>query len=105
MSRARPGLCALTPRVAPKRETVFLDGNSLTPETLVELSTGILRVELTDEAWEGVRRARKMIERILKSGQTVYGAYRVAGPPARRPHTTRRHQHGLWELCQGQDPR
>lgn len=54
-------------------ETVYLDGESLTPETLVELSTGQLAIDLSEAAWAKVRAAREMIERILESGEVVYG--------------------------------
>ena len=55
-------------------DKVYLDGKSLTPETLVELGTSTrLKLHLSPAAWDAVRLARKTIDNIVISGRTVYG--------------------------------
>lgn len=54
--------------------TILLDGESLTPEQLVELgSDPTMLIDLTPDAWNRVAKARETITNILKSGRTVYG--------------------------------
>uniref|UniRef100_A0A8C0GCQ1 Histidine ammonia-lyase n=1 Tax=Chelonoidis abingdonii TaxID=106734 RepID=A0A8C0GCQ1_CHEAB len=44
---------------------IYLDGNSLTPEDLVNLGKGLYKIKLTPEAEAKVRQSREVIERIL----------------------------------------
>lgn len=53
--------------------SVTLDGTSLTIENVVDVARNYARVEIALAAIEAVKRGRKSIERILKSGETVYG--------------------------------
>jgi histidine ammonia-lyase len=53
--------------------SVVLDGTSLTIDNVVELARNYARVEISPSAVEAVKKGRKSIERILKSGKTVYG--------------------------------
>ena len=52
---------------------VLLDGNSLTPEILNQLSEGGHTLDLTDEAWERVDRGRSVVDDILERKEVVYG--------------------------------
>lgn len=69
--------------MATERETIFLDGETLIPEQLVQLARGTFRIDLSEEAWERVRASRVIIDRILASGEVVYGAS-VPVPSAQR---------------------
>ena len=53
--------------------SVTLDGTSLTIYNVVDVARNYARVEIAPAAIEAVKRGRKSIERILKSGETVYG--------------------------------
>ncbi|KAM9170382.1 histidine ammonia-lyase isoform 2-T2 [Pangshura tecta] len=52
---------------------IYLDGNSLTPEDLVDLGKGLYKIKLTPEAEAKVRQSREVIERIVKEQTVVYG--------------------------------
>ncbi|XP_032644419.1 histidine ammonia-lyase [Chelonoidis abingdonii] len=52
---------------------IYLDGNSLTPEDLVNLGKGLYKIKLTPEAEAKVRQSREVIERIVKEQTVVYG--------------------------------
>lgn len=55
-------------------EVIYVDGNSLTPEVLVEkLGSGRYHIDLTPEAWEKVRRSRAVIDEFLESHTVAYG--------------------------------
>ena len=54
-------------------ETVLLNGNDLTPETLKSLQSFESRIDLSESAWEAVRSARKVIDKVLDEKRTVYG--------------------------------
>eukprot|EP00744_Colponema_vietnamica_P002404 GILI01003777.1.p1 GENE.GILI01003777.1~~GILI01003777.1.p1 ORF type:complete len:549 (-),score=158.41 GILI01003777.1:229-1803(-) len=53
--------------------TIFLDGESLTPEILWELGQGKLTLDLSEEAWTKVGSGRKVVDDILERGDVVYG--------------------------------
>lgn len=53
-------------------EKLILDGESLTVEKLMSVNINTI-VDFTEEAWERVRKSRKVIENILDKGETVYG--------------------------------
>eukprot|EP01029_Cantina_marsupialis_P011659 TRINITY_DN2593_c0_g2_i2.p1 TRINITY_DN2593_c0_g2~~TRINITY_DN2593_c0_g2_i2.p1 ORF type:complete len:550 (+),score=231.89 TRINITY_DN2593_c0_g2_i2:109-1758(+) len=55
------------------KETIFLDGESLTPDILVELATGKYHIDLTEEAWKKVAEGRTVVDEILRRGEVVYG--------------------------------
>ncbi|CBY13845.1 unnamed protein product [Oikopleura dioica] len=54
-------------------ETVFLNGQDLTPETLKSLQSFESKIDLTESAWEAVKNARKVIDKVLDEKRTVYG--------------------------------
>ncbi|CAG5110526.1 Oidioi.mRNA.OKI2018_I69.chr2.g4919.t1.cds [Oikopleura dioica] len=54
-------------------ETVLLNGNDLTPETLKSLQSFESKIDLSESAWEAVRSARKVIDKVLDEKRTVYG--------------------------------
>ncbi|MCL6631509.1 MAG: histidine ammonia-lyase [Alicyclobacillus herbarius] len=51
---------------------VMLDGQTLTPEMVMEVVAGA-QVEVTDAAWERVRASRARIEEQVQAGRVVYG--------------------------------
>jgi histidine ammonia-lyase len=53
--------------------TVNLDGTSLNVVDVVHVARNYARVEIAPHAIESVKKGRKSIERILKSGKTIYG--------------------------------
>ena len=52
---------------------ILLDGQSLTVSALNEISTGKVRVGIAPAAKKRIRTARQMIEKWVKSGETIYG--------------------------------
>ncbi len=54
-------------------ETVFLNGQDLTPETLKSLQSFESKIDLSESAWEAVKNARKVIDKVLDEKRTVYG--------------------------------
>ena len=53
--------------------SLILDGHSLTPKDLLSLSHGTRRIEISDSALKEVRKSRAVIDRIVESGEVVYG--------------------------------
>lgn len=53
-------------------QKLVLDGQSLTIDSLMKIND-YTHIELAEEAWESVRKSRKVIDDILKSGKIVYG--------------------------------
>lgn len=69
---------------------VDLDGCSLTPETLVALGQGKLKIRLTDESEKNVNKSRALLDDIVRENKVVYGVTtgfgkfaRVVIPPER----------------------
>ena len=56
-----------------EKETVYLDGHSLDIDTLLKLSTGRCRIDLTKDSWERVAASRKVVDNILAAGEVAYG--------------------------------
>ncbi|XP_065067185.1 histidine ammonia-lyase-like [Rhopilema esculentum] len=54
-------------------ETVKLDGNSLTTEQLVRIGKGSVKIELTEEAWNHVKKSRALLDQIVIENKVVYG--------------------------------
>lgn len=52
---------------------VILDGHALSPDTLLRLGKEDLKIELSPDAWEGVEKARQVIDDIVASKRVVYG--------------------------------
>jgi len=52
---------------------VKLDGCSLTPETLVALGQGKLKIKLTEESEKNVSKSRALLDGIVRENKVVYG--------------------------------
>ncbi|KAJ1163316.1 hypothetical protein NDU88_003776 [Pleurodeles waltl] len=52
---------------------IYLDGNSLTTEDLVNLGKGLYKIKLTPEAERKVKQSGELIENIVKEQKVVYG--------------------------------
>ena len=52
--------------------SIKLDGNTLSPAEISLVAKGG-KVEVASDAWIRVESARNVVERILESGETVYG--------------------------------
>jgi len=57
----------------PQAPTIYLDGNSLTPELLYDIGFNFRKVGLTEEAIGRVERSRKVIDSVIAEKRTVYG--------------------------------
>ena len=53
--------------------SVFLDGNTLSPAEVMAIATGSAKLEITQDSWDRIINSRKVVESILKSGEVVYG--------------------------------
>lgn len=53
--------------------TIQLDGNHLTFEHIKEVVHNGQKVEITDAAWENVKKSREIVENIVAQGKVVYG--------------------------------
>eukprot|EP01084_Bolivina_argentea_P104148 186516_1 len=58
---------------SPTAPTIYLDGNSLTPELLYDIGFNFKKIGLTQAALKGVVAARKIIDDVIKQNRTVYG--------------------------------
>ena len=55
-------------------EVIYLDGNSLSPDVLVdELGSGKKQIDLTPQAWEKVAKSRAVVDEFLASNTVAYG--------------------------------
>ncbi|XP_072097509.1 histidine ammonia-lyase-like [Mobula birostris] len=52
---------------------IYVDGNSLSAQQLVQLSKGTYKIKLTTESERRVKKSRELVERIITEGQVVYG--------------------------------
>ena len=52
--------------------TVKLDGKSLTIESLVKIARGGEPVEVTEDAWERIRKCRAMLDDKLEKREVMY---------------------------------
>jgi histidine ammonia-lyase len=64
-------------------ESVILDGDGLTVDHVLAVARGRARVELDEAALVRVRAAREVVDRVLASGQAVYGLNTGLGSLAR----------------------
>jgi len=53
--------------------SVYLDGNTLSPAEAMAVATGSAKLEITQDSWDRIINSRKVVEDILKSGEVVYG--------------------------------
>ncbi|KNE60686.1 histidine ammonia-lyase [Allomyces macrogynus ATCC 38327] len=57
-----------------KNPTLFLlDGETLTPENLVQLSHGKLQIDLTPDAWSRIGASRALVDKLAMCGKPIYG--------------------------------
>lgn len=56
-----------------RSKTTYLDGESLTVESLFELSTGKLGIDLTPDAYRKIEEGRTVVDRILQENVVAYG--------------------------------
>ena len=54
-------------------EYMFLDGNSLSTDDLLQLGKGRYKIKLTKDAEEKVKASRAVIDKIVKDNRVVYG--------------------------------
>ncbi|RKD31575.1 histidine ammonia-lyase [Thermohalobacter berrensis] len=54
-------------------KTVFIDGESLTLEDLIQVARGKVKVQLTDEAVEKVKKSRAVVDEFVNKEKVVYG--------------------------------
>ncbi|HWE09942.1 MAG TPA: aromatic amino acid ammonia-lyase [Solirubrobacteraceae bacterium] len=64
-------------------ESVVLDGDGLTVDRVLAVARGRVRVELDEAALVRVRAAREVVDRVLASGESVYGLNTGLGSLAR----------------------
>ena len=57
----------------PESPTIYLDGNSLTPELLYDIGFNYRKVGLTQQAIKKVIKGRKIIDNVIAENRTVYG--------------------------------
>ncbi|XP_062928316.1 histidine ammonia-lyase-like isoform X2 [Mobula hypostoma] len=55
------------------QQYIYVDGNSLSTQQLVQLSKGTYKIKLTTESERRVNKSRELVERIITEGQVVYG--------------------------------
>lgn len=68
---------------AEKKHFVEVDGCSLSPETLVALGKGKLKIKMTDEAEFNVSKSRSLLDNIVRENKVVYGVTTGFGKFAR----------------------
>lgn len=66
-----------------REQFVELDGCSLTPATLVSLGKGKLKIKLTENSEENVRKSRRFLDDIVRENKVVYGVTTGFGKFAR----------------------
>ena len=53
--------------------SVKLDGNTITISEVIAVASGKAKLELSEDAWNRVINARKVVDSVLESGDVVYG--------------------------------
>mgnify|MGYP000522946008 FL=1 len=56
-----------------KNEMIVIDGESLTIEEIVSIKEFSTKVRLSDESMNSINESRKLVEKIVSSGEVVYG--------------------------------
>jgi histidine ammonia-lyase len=81
-------LAKIDRNISSSEKTVALTGDALTVDDVVAVARGRARVQISEEALRRVRLARDVVERVLVSGEAVYGLntglgsfYRYRIPP------------------------
>lgn len=52
---------------------IYMDGESLTPDDLYNLSKGNIKISLKEKTWQRIEEARNVINTIIESKEVVYG--------------------------------
>ncbi|XP_072922016.1 histidine ammonia-lyase-like isoform X6 [Hemitrygon akajei] len=55
------------------QQYIYVDGNSLSTQQLVQIGKGTYKIKLTTESERRVNRSRELVERIITEEQVVYG--------------------------------
>ena len=53
--------------------SVFIDGNTLSPAEVMAIAKGSAKLEITQDSWDRIINSRKVVDDIVKSGKVVYG--------------------------------
>ena len=53
--------------------SVFIDGNTLSPAEVMAVAKGSAKLEITQDSWDRIINSRKVVDDIVKSGKVVYG--------------------------------
>ena len=53
--------------------TVYVDGNTLSPQEVAMVADQRAKVAVSDDAWPRIHAARSVVDRIVSTGETVYG--------------------------------
>ncbi len=56
-----------------QRPTVYTDGTTLSPQEVLMVARGQASVEVSEDAWPSIHAARGVVDRIVETGETVYG--------------------------------
>ena len=54
-------------------DSVFVDGNTLSPAEVMAVANGSARLEITQGSWDCIINSRKVVDEIVDSGEVVYG--------------------------------
>ncbi|DAC64498.1 MAG TPA: aromatic amino acid lyase, partial [Candidatus Thalassarchaeaceae archaeon] len=54
-------------------EMIVIDGESLTIEEIISIKEFSTKVRLSDESMNSINESRKLVEKIVSSGEVVYG--------------------------------
>ena len=53
--------------------SVFIDGNTLSPAEVMAVAKGSAKLEITQDSWDRIINSRKVVDDIVQSGEVVYG--------------------------------
>ena len=53
--------------------SVFIDGNTLSPAEVMAVAKGSAKLEITQDSWDRIINSRKVVDDIVKSSKVVYG--------------------------------
>lgn len=56
-----------------EKPTVFADGSTMSPQEVMMVAQQRAIIEVSEDAWPGIHAARSVVERIVATGETVYG--------------------------------
>ena len=56
-----------------EKPTVFADGSTMSPQEVMMVAQQRAIIDVSQDAWPGIHAARSVVERIVATGETVYG--------------------------------